>query len=430
MEKININKFEDIVNSSKTAFLCGNGFSINFSDDFSNIYDRLYESHRILMRKGKFSITSNTVLRSILKDNYNAIFNYLKNITEKKLFKIFEDGIDFALSITNNNNLIREIEKSDSLTNLSFGKNELFLVNEIAEKGKKLGVKGINIEYWTILIFAYFLIKKLFLEIYSFPDDNDFIFMIRIGQTNKNKVIEDDNLQQFVLTNGFNLYYRMLMSTAIFSKGKAIDFSLLEKVEKLDIVKLKQWLQNYKVILTLNYDLILENLLDKDIVHLHGQFFLNKRESVYNQSLGLQWDDNTYISFSDILIGDYFINKTYAGIINSLCNNPKDKKTKNVSEILERALDNNVIGTMVIFGMGIDNDQHILRNIMMSLIRRIDIQPTIIYCFFTEEDIRMFREQYKAVITFNEQTNELVNKIKVSFIDSRELLTKFFYKIL
>ena len=125
MDKININELSNILEDSHSAFLCGNGFSINFSKDFSNIYDRLFESHQILKRKGKFYISSNTVLKSILKDNYNSVFKYLYNITEKSLLKIFEDGVVFAKSVINNDDLLKDLEDSNYLTNLTFGRNEL-----------------------------------------------------------------------------------------------------------------------------------------------------------------------------------------------------------------------------------------------------------------------------------------------------------------
>lgn len=425
MDKININELSNILEYSHSAFLCGNGFSINFSKDFSNIYDRLFESHQILKRKGKFYISSNTVLKSILKDNYNSVFKYLYNITEKSLLKIFEDGVVFAKSVISNDDLLKDLENSDYLTNLTFGRNELSLVYEIAERGSVNGIKWINIEYWSILILLYFIIKDLSLSYYEFPKNNDFLSMINIGQKNKSSIVGGD-IRQYVLTNGFNIYYRMLMSITIFSNGKAIDFTLLEKVAEINTNKLKQWLSEFNTILTLNYDLILENLLGMDIIHLHGQYFVNKKESVYNQSLGLQWDDNVYVSFSDILIGDYFINKISANMINSLNNNPKDRKTLYVSKILEESFDNSIISTVVIFGMGIDNDQHVLRNVMLSLIKRIDMNPRIIYCYFTEDDIQTFKQQYNSVITFNNETNKLVDKIKISFLNSREILNSYF----
>lgn len=135
-----------------------------------------------------------------------------------------------------------------------------------------------------------------------------------------------------------------------------------------------------------------------------------------------------YVSYSDILIGDYFINKTRSGIINSLNNNPKDRKTIPASKLLESTLNKNDITTVVIFGMNIENDQQVLRNIMLSLIRRIGKHPSIIYCYFNEFDFQSFNEEYAKVITFNKETNEQVKKINVSCINTNDILNKYFKK--
>lgn len=380
------------------------------------------------MKKRRYVITSNTILKQILKDNYDAVFEYLYSANKDDIYKIFDDGIDFAMSIICNNQLINEIEKSNLLTNLTFGKNELSLLYDFKVEEIKKDIHDINIENWSILIYFYFVIKKISSIYYEFPVNNNFIKMISIGQKNKNNFVEDNIIEQFVITNGFNLYYRMLMCTAIFAKGKSIDLKLLDKIDYLNIDKIKQWLKNYNTILTLNYDCIIENLLLEEIVHLHGKFHVNKKESIYNQSIGLQWSEKIYVSYSDILIGDYFINKTRAGIINSLNNNPRDRKTTNVSKLLESTLNKNGITTVVIFGMNIENDQQVLRNIMLSLIRRIDKHLRIIYCYFNEFDLRSFIEQYEKIITFNKEINELVKKINVSCINTNDILNKYFRK--
>lgn len=40
MREITNKERENIVLKQPSAFLCGNGFSINFDNDFTNIYDR------------------------------------------------------------------------------------------------------------------------------------------------------------------------------------------------------------------------------------------------------------------------------------------------------------------------------------------------------------------------------------------------------
>ena len=61
--------------------------------------------------------------------------------------------------------------------------------------------------------------------------------------------------------NGFTIYYKMLFSTAILSKGKALDVKKLDNIKKINLPILTNFLSNFKLIMTLNYDSILENLL-------------------------------------------------------------------------------------------------------------------------------------------------------------------------
>ncbi|HDF3128780.1 TPA: hypothetical protein PC487_003497, partial [Clostridioides difficile] len=58
MEDINIEKISNIIKENNSVFLCGNGFSINFDNDFRNIFNRLYESHKILIHNSKYEINS------------------------------------------------------------------------------------------------------------------------------------------------------------------------------------------------------------------------------------------------------------------------------------------------------------------------------------------------------------------------------------
>ncbi|WP_161783093.1 hypothetical protein [Pontibacillus yanchengensis] len=65
------------------------------------------------------------------------------------------------------------------------------------------------------------------------------------------------------------------------------------------------------MLISLNYDRIIEEVSGgRKVEHMHGEFVVDKEEYVYNQSLGVRIGDK-YISFSDILIGDYFVFKSF-----------------------------------------------------------------------------------------------------------------------
>jgi len=66
----------------------------------------------------------------------------------------------------------------------------------------------------------------------------------------------------------------------------------------------------YNLLMILNYDHVLENMSSRPVQHIHGQYIQNKKEYIYYQSLGTDLNLETYISFSDILIGDYSMKYT------------------------------------------------------------------------------------------------------------------------
>ena len=429
MKEITYEELEKIVQKQPTAFLCGNGFSINFDSDFANIYDRLYETHKLLIRNGKFEVKANNSFQKIFKDNYKSVCKYVYTYRQKDMEQVFASGVYFAESIVENGELLEELNNNGYIHKLVFGKTELDLVESIARVGNKWGYRSVNIEYWPILIYMVFAIIGINTEKYEFPHNNEFITLIRMGNINKNKLVpESDDIRQFVLSNGFNTYYRMLFATAILCNGKAVNFSELGNLSNLKLKKIRNFLDKYKVLMTLNYDHILENMSSRPVVHIHGRYEQNKKEYVYYQSLGVQISPATYISFSDILIGDYFINKTFAGIINVMNKNPINKKISNIVKTVGDRMEKDEIEAVVIFGMNIDNDQHIIRDIKLRFSDIPSKDVKIVYCYFTEEDRNVFHEQYEAAITFRDDVSQRVKKTELLYIKTQDILQEYFMK--
>lgn len=432
--EIKINDLNEMIRYNSCVFLCGNGFSMNFDNDFRNIFSRLYKSHKILLENGVFkTITNSNSFKKKNMTNYNQVINYLKYSKEKEIIKIFDDAFLFAESIVCNKKLIDFITKSKLITDTTINMDEIQLVKQIYYNGKK-GVEYVNIEHWTTLIYMYFLIKELNIpkDIYEIPN-NLFTNLIYIGNTSKillnnENYTKEGKILESTLFNGFNIYYRMLFSIAIFNNGKSINYNKLEKINQINLNKLVKFLNNFKSILTLNYDKILEQILDKKIYHLHGEFILNKQEIVANQILGLK-QNNDYISFSDILIGDYFCNKIRKNMINTFAGSRYpfvNKKTKYTSTIINEAFDKHNINTLLIVGMSIDNDQHILREIMCNFYDNNIKNPTIVYGFYGIEDKKMFYNTFYKVITFNEDMNKYIKEnINIKYVNVKENIDKF-----
>ncbi len=70
---IDLIEFERVLDENKSAFLCGNGFSMNFDSNFSNIFDRLYDAHKELLEHSQYKVNApKPAFNKKCKDNYNS----------------------------------------------------------------------------------------------------------------------------------------------------------------------------------------------------------------------------------------------------------------------------------------------------------------------------------------------------------------------
>lgn len=426
MKDINIEYLQNIIKENNCAFLCGNGFSINFDKNFANIYDRLEEANKQVQENSVYKVTQGKLLTKVFEENYNKVYKFVKEYKQKDFDKLFYDGILFAKNIMTNEKLLKNLDKEGYNPKLVFDYSKTDIIKSIANCNN---YKNINIEFWTILIYIYFAIKKMKKEInYKFNKKNTFISLIECGdvfRVSKNDLQND--IDFLTLSNGFTIYYKMLFSTAILCNGKALNVEKLDNIKKISLPILTNFLSKFKTIMTLNYDHILENLLKSDIIHLHGSFVKNKYEYVYLQSLGINIED-TYISFSDILLGDYFY-KIQAAIIYNFSKNNLDKKIPHLSKVIDKNFSINAIDTVFIFGLNIENDEHILRTIMLELYKGNSKNKKIIYSYFTEKDKEIFENQYHKCITFRNDISEEVKNIPLLGIKTQEILNKLFFNI-
>ena len=81
-----------------------------------------------------------------------------------------------------------------------------------------------------------------------------------------------------------------------------------------------------------------------------------------------------------------------------------------------------------LFGMNIENDYHILRNLMLELYFANVEDPTIIYTFYNEDQKKVFVEQYQKLITFDKEASNYASSIKILFVSTKDILAKVFYK--
>lgn len=424
---IKINELNNVLKNDNCAFLCGNGFSINFDNEFANIYSKLYSSHKELIYNSEYIVKANNKFKKKFKNNYNNVFKYIKYINQSEFYKIFEDALIFANTIIKNKKLIDELKSKGKITKLSFGFSELDILKNICSIGNKKGIKSVNIENWSILIYFYHSIVLLNTDIYEFPDGNSFVTIAKIGSNTNIELIDKEDAKMKTVSNGFITYYRFLLSIAIYLKGKSIDINKLQDIDRLNLNKIITFLNKFNVIMTLNYDLIMENLISKNIEHLHGKFVINQKQYVYHQRFLLKTKDMN-VDFSDILIGDYFVFKVFLPVVNNLASGDFNKKQKNSAERIKSLITEKSINTIVIFGMNINNDYHILRQLMIGMFFAKIINPKIIYCYFHEKEKMEFKKQFKKVITYSDKLNNYSNNIKLSFIKTQDILNNIFYK--
>ena len=136
---------------------------------------------------------------------------------QKNLDEFFESGVIFAEDIIKNKDLMNELQNSKYIHKLTFGTSELDIVRSIAEVGRSRGYKAVNIEYWSLLIYMYFTIRRL-RDLYVFPSNNLFVTLIKIGSINQGRLVPgEEDIYQYIMSNGLNTYYRMLFATAIWN---------------------------------------------------------------------------------------------------------------------------------------------------------------------------------------------------------------------
>ena len=418
-------KFE--LDNNNNALLLGNGFSINFDSGFGNIHSRLYETHKDLIRNGKYNVNSpNINYCKKLKNNYKNILNELKYIEENVFETIFEDAILFAESIIcfpKMKGLLVENKTNKNIFNIKIWN----AIQNIYHVGSKKGAESVNLEYWTMLIYAHYYIKKNRPDGYTLPTNNFFITLINVGDSKKHSIGEVDILILSSI-NGLNIYFKMLYSMAIFDKGKAITLKKLDRINLLDLNKIYDLLSKNEVVLTLNYDHIIEKLWSSfRVEHLHGSYKINCNEYSHYLSLSFIHEDEE-ISISDILIGDHFCNKTFLPVVASTSKGTTDSIKESSDDKIRKCVKEKNINHFVIFGMNINNDIDILRYIMFALEENQIENPSITYCYFNDTEKNEFMEQCNKALPLEKAVVDYCKNINVNYVKTQIILNEYFLR--
>jgi hypothetical protein len=308
--EIDFNKLMDTTARKSTAFLGGNGFSINFDNDYTakNLSEKLYNTHCHLKSNECYDVVSNKSYKTALTENFKATKKALRKIENETAFiSLFSDAVALACSIAENSLLALWLDNNGYDIKLIFGLSTIDLVNLIVEQAKKNGVMCVNHEYWTILIFYTLALRNTPKELFLLDTDNLFVTATLAGSTNTPLNLPPYGMNVYFYTsiNGMYTYLRFLFATNILLNGRSYDVQQLKNWKNYNTDNIASFLLNFKQLITTNYDMIFEGITDRQVFHLHGCYSREKLR-VLSQSLGVYYNLLRY-DLTTIVFGDYFI---------------------------------------------------------------------------------------------------------------------------
>lgn len=430
--KIDLVNLARLISEKNTALIIGNGFSMNFDKQFGDIYSSLKEASYIMGKVGEFKISpaAKPATKVVIKENYTAVMKYIRVLNQEQIEEIFKDAVEFASFITENPLILSFLNENKYLHRLNVGPDMLQIAREISEVGKLKGFQYINIENWPILIWLYYLIEE-HEEFKKYQkQSNKFICILIIG--GKKTMSSSNSPNQVMIKwkfNGFSTYYRLLMLTIIFGKGKAVSLNKLENIEGMSQDALRNWLKSFQEIFSLNYDRIVENLAGIPVTHLHGKFQDSFQGYTFFQSFSLNYEGKKYFT-SNIILGSYITNKVLDGLIQPVAmkNHPFTYIPTNPSKILGDKIKNSNLDHFVFFGLNPENDYHILSGIYFNCLQaKIDhIQLT--FCYYDEKEVEAFTKTWKHVISLIYKGKKAFIPVTLNFVNSKEIVSTHFKK--
>lgn len=428
-QEIDYNSFLEHIKEENSSFLCGNGFSINFDSYYSlnALTKRLWNTHCHVENYRNYDVVSNPTHKYVFEENFKLVRKALKAIKSEKNFSaMFSCAVDFANSLITNQQALDWLDENNYKSSLVFGLNRIDLVSFISEQAKQNGDMFVNYEYWSVLIYYILALQEAPTSVYLLDKSNIFIKAVLIGSTN---IFYDNSYQNILMNvacNGMYTYLRFLFTSNILLDGKSYNVTKLKKWNVYDIQTIKKFLLNFNYLITTNYDQLLERITERKVSHLHGSYSRDKKR-VMSESLGMLYDGIRY-DLTSAVIGDYFLAKTFLSVVTKLsAKNSQNTPTETYSQILDRIIRDDKSNLIVIFGLNIDNDYHLLRDIQIYLGEKSIVNPQIIYCYYSEYDRDSFKSAYEKCLTYSaELTKSIQENVVVSVISSKKISENIF----
>lgn len=376
----------------------------------------------------KISPAAKPTTKIVIKENYKAVMKYIRMLNQEQIEEIFKDAVKFASFIIENPLILKFLNENKYLHRLTVGPDMLQITREISDIGKSKGFQYINIENWPILIWLYYLIEE-HEEFQNYQkQSNRFISVLIIG--GKKTMFSSDSPNQVMAKskmNGFTTYYRLLILTIIFGKGKAVSLNELENIEDISKDSLINWLQSFQEIFSLNYDRIVENLADIPVTHLHGKFQDSFEGYTFFQSFSLNYKGKQYFT-SNIILGSYITNKVIDGLIQPLAmkEHPFTCIPADPSKNLEEKIKNSKLNHFVFFGLSPENDYHILSGIYFACLQENRSHLLLTFCYYNEGEVEDFTKTWHDVVSSIYKGRKSYIPVTLNFVNSREIVSTYF----
>lgn len=428
MEELSVKEFVNFMRCNNNALIVGNGFSINFDSDFKNIYSLASSRKSFLDESNLFTVSrgARPETEKAINTNYSRVKECFSNYDSKSFDGFFNSAIEFADFLKQNQQLKELIVKNKNLNSSKYVPNLYEIAEDIADNGMKKGYTSINIENWSVLIWLYYMVENEEVVV-EFAEKNLFLELIKIGD---NIDLGDGRPSSIILKykfNGLNIYMRNLFLTAVFNEGKAVDLRLLENYDSINYEFFKEIKTYFSEVYSLNYDLIIDRLLNIPVTHLHGEFSTKNKLFYYYMNLKFPYNYRDY-STSNILLGNFTLSKMIERVIHKqvVSKQYKEVSLLDIEEYIKQSTISKNINHFVFFGVHPENDFHIFKSIYDSFLLLPDIENTqITFCYFNENEKQMVLDMLlKALMsTGKDIIKTALSKIK--FVDSKEIIKMY-----
>ena len=390
----------------------------------NNLGKSLYNAHCTWKAHSNYKIISNAAFKDGLQTNYNGAKIIVNRLNSKEeLENFFRCAISFARQIAEDDSVVKWINDNGFNSNLVFGVSKIDILYEIISQAKAKSDLCVNYEYWSLIFYFVLVINNIPGDIFV-DKRNIFVAAVLNGAQysfiKQRLELSGSSITAETVINGVAIYLRFLFAINILMDGRGVNVTEFSNWNDLNILNINELFSAFDHLLTTNYDLLIEKITSRTVKHLHGEYSKNENV-VFYQSMSLLLGMSKF-DLSTVIIGDYFGGKTFfintaQGCVDKFPNS----SVQFYSKILEDVIRKQKTKTFVLFGLCADNDYHIIRDLQVYM------DTEIVFCYYDKYAKDGFLDVYQKCINYSSELSDFVrNNIKLSLIDFKEILGKYF----